>query len=214
MSDTRKYLELPYTLYLRRDKEGDFVAKIEELPGCIAHGKTREEALANLDEAKVLWIEDCLENGYAVPLPSEEEELPSGKWLQRVPRKLHRKLQILSRRENVSFNQCILAILAEAVGERVPKPAEQVQSRQVDPYSHLNVLSAGYNVLFAHSYDTRLPEFQVVDATSVATKTWVCRESLLAHLSGQLPNQFELKPGPKKVVKKDDQKKHASFESC
>src|SRR5580704_15799651 len=99
MSDLEKFRELPYTILLRRDDDGDFVARIEELPGCSAHGKTRQEALENLDQAKELWIQDCLDNGDAVPLPAKEEPLPSGKWLQRVPRKLHRKLQVLSKQE-------------------------------------------------------------------------------------------------------------------
>ena len=95
MSDLKKYLELPYTTTLRRDTDGDFVARVEELPGCSADGKTPQEAIENLDEAKSLWIQDCLEHGNPVPLPAQEAALPSGKWLQRVPRKLHLKLQKL-----------------------------------------------------------------------------------------------------------------------
>jgi antitoxin HicB len=126
MSELSKYLALPYTLKLRRDSEGDFVGHIEELPGCSAHSKTLQEALGNLEGAKTLWVEDCLENGDPVPLPEAEVELPSGKWLQRVPRNLHRKLQVLSRKEGVSFNQCITALLAEAVGERGAAKTEPV----------------------------------------------------------------------------------------
>jgi antitoxin HicB len=126
MSELSKYLALPYTTKLRRDSEGDFVGHIEELPGCSAHGKTPQEALENLEEAKTLWMEDCLKNGDPVPLPEAEPELPSGKWLQRVPRKLHRKLQVLSREDGVSFNQYITALLAEAVGERAAAKTEPV----------------------------------------------------------------------------------------
>jgi predicted RNase H-like HicB family nuclease len=205
MSDLKDYLELAYTVLLRKDTDGDFVAKIEELPGCAAHGKTREEALANLDEAKMLWIQDCLENGDTVP-PPEEGELPSGKWLQRVPRKLHRKLQLLSRREGVSLNQYVLAVLAEAVGEGMARSVEQPPWYSTENYGTL----PGYFV--SSTYELVPPEFQVLDVTSVKTRS--SREELLkglAHLSGQLPDRIELKS---KVNKKDDDKKHSGFQVC
>jgi antitoxin HicB len=86
------YLGLPYTVIMRADQEGDFVARVDELPGCSTHGKTHAEALEALEETKRLWITDCLENHDPVPEPAIEVGLPSGKWLQRVPRSLHRKL--------------------------------------------------------------------------------------------------------------------------
>ena len=206
MSDLKTYLELPYTVLLRQDHEGDFVAKIDELPGCAAHGKTCEEALANLDEAKALWIEDCLENGDTVPSPTEEAALPSGKWLQRVPRQLHRKLQILSRREGVSFNQYVLAILAEAVGERTTRPFEQ------NPWQHSEMIHNTFAEYFVTSRYEPLPtEFQVLDVTTVSTKSSGA-ELLkgLAHLSGQLPDKFEFTS----KAKKDNDKKNTGFEIC
>jgi antitoxin HicB len=204
MSELKTYLELPYTVLLRRDNEGDFVAKIDELPGCAANGKTREEALANLDEAKALWIVDCLENGDPVPQPADEEALPSGKWLQRVPRKLHRKLQVLSRKEGVSFNQYVLAILAEAVGERVATRFEQPAIyREVRPYSF------GFAEYFLESNPELMPgDFQLVD-TSFSAKHGSSPALLesLARLSAQLPDKIELS----KAIK-DEDKRHTSFQ--
>ena len=113
-----EYLELPYTVTLRRDEEGDWVARVQELEGCTAHGATKAEALENLEEAQRAWIEDAIEAGDGVPEPLEEMPLPSGKWLQRVPRSLHKKLAEFARRENVSLNQLVTSILAEAVGGR------------------------------------------------------------------------------------------------
>ena len=118
MNDVQYYLELPYTTFLRRDEDGDIIAKVAELPGCSAHGKTDAEALASLAEAKELWIKDCLESGDPVPEPFDDKELPSGKWVQRVPRSLHKKLVDRAKRENVSLNQLITSILAEAIGTR------------------------------------------------------------------------------------------------
>jgi antitoxin HicB len=113
------YLALPYTIVLRRDiKDEIVVARVEELPGCSAHGDTELEALSNLRDNMQAWIEDCLESGDAVPEPAENIELPSGKWLQRVPRSLHLKLIRLAKDEGVSLNQFITAVLAEAAGEK------------------------------------------------------------------------------------------------
>ena len=49
------------------------------------------------------------------------EKLPSGKWLQRAPRTLHRDLIRLAERERVSLNQLVTSLLSEAVGARRPK---------------------------------------------------------------------------------------------
>jgi predicted RNase H-like HicB family nuclease len=118
MSKTLKeYLSLPYAIILRRDKRDEvFVARVEELPGCSAHGDTEQEALSNLRDNMEVWIGDCIDSGDAVPEPTEELGLPSGKWLQRVPRSLHLKLIRLAKQEGVSLNQLVTSALAEVVG--------------------------------------------------------------------------------------------------
>ena len=40
-----------------------------ELPGCMAHGDTPQEALAQAQEAMALWIETAIEFGDPVPEP-------------------------------------------------------------------------------------------------------------------------------------------------
>ena len=109
---------LPYGILLRKDEEGDWVARISELPGCTAHGNTQAEALKNLDEVMEVWLEDALISGAAIPGPHVDQRLPSGKWLQRVPRSLHKALVELAEREEVSLNQLVTSMLAEAVGRR------------------------------------------------------------------------------------------------
>ena len=112
------YRSLPYGIVLRKDEEGDWVARIKELPGCTAHGATQIEALNNLDEVMDTWLEDALASGAAIPEPRIAEKLPSGKWLQRVPRSLHKKLVEMADREEVSLNQLVTSALSEAVGRR------------------------------------------------------------------------------------------------
>ncbi len=44
-------------------EDGYFVVEVPSLPGCISQGKTREEALANIEEAISLYIEVLEERG-------------------------------------------------------------------------------------------------------------------------------------------------------
>jgi len=49
-----------------------FVAEVPELPGCMAHGNTQQEALSNANEAIQLWIDTAEEFGDPVPQPKEQ----------------------------------------------------------------------------------------------------------------------------------------------
>jgi predicted RNase H-like HicB family nuclease len=46
-----------------------FVAEVPELPGCMAHGKTPEKALRNVNQAIELWIDTAKEFGDSIPAP-------------------------------------------------------------------------------------------------------------------------------------------------
>ncbi len=46
-----------------------FVAEVPELPGCMAHGATQEEALANAKTAAQLWLDTAMEFGDTIPEP-------------------------------------------------------------------------------------------------------------------------------------------------
>jgi len=132
------YMALPYTTVLRRDDEGDVVAHIEELPGCVAHGEDSHEALAILEEFKQAWIERCIAAGNPVPEPQIEEPLPSGKWLQRVPRTLHKKLARIAKREDVSLNQLVTSMLSEAVAVKTWEEAMKRCKVQFSEYELSN----------------------------------------------------------------------------
>lgn len=42
---------------IEQDEAGYFVAEVPALPGCLSQGKTHAEALANVKEAIVGWLE-------------------------------------------------------------------------------------------------------------------------------------------------------------
>ncbi|HEX6797152.1 MAG TPA: type II toxin-antitoxin system HicB family antitoxin [Ktedonobacterales bacterium] len=46
-----------------------YIARVPELPSCMEHGHTYEEALANAQDAMRLWIETAREDGEPVPVP-------------------------------------------------------------------------------------------------------------------------------------------------
>lgn len=65
----QEYLALPYTIILKKDEDGDVVARVQELPGCSTHGSTYYEALSNILEVMELWISTALEHNHKVPVP-------------------------------------------------------------------------------------------------------------------------------------------------
>jgi predicted RNase H-like HicB family nuclease len=46
-----------------------FIAEVPELPGCMAHGSTPEDALKNAKEAIRLWLDTAKEFGDPIPEP-------------------------------------------------------------------------------------------------------------------------------------------------
>ena len=105
------YLNLQYPVTLYPDQEGGYVAQIKDLPGCLTQGETLDEAIANIQEARELWIETAYEAGDEIPLPSTDDTY-SGKLLLRMPKSLHRRLAEKADRENVSLNQYIVSVLS------------------------------------------------------------------------------------------------------
>jgi len=51
------------------DDDAAFVAEVPELPGCMAHGVSRQDALANIDDAIALWFDTAREFGRPIPEP-------------------------------------------------------------------------------------------------------------------------------------------------
>jgi antitoxin HicB len=64
-----QYLGLEYPALLVAEPEGGYTAFHPDLKGCVAVGETREEALANLEEARRLWLETAHEHGDEIPSP-------------------------------------------------------------------------------------------------------------------------------------------------
>jgi len=57
------------------DEDQAFIADVPELPGCMAHGDSHEQALAEVKQALALWIEAAQASGRAVPQARESRLL-------------------------------------------------------------------------------------------------------------------------------------------
>ena len=61
---------LKYEIILYWSKEDDaFLAEVPELAGCMADGKTYQEALANAEVVMEQWIQTARETGRPIPEP-------------------------------------------------------------------------------------------------------------------------------------------------
>lgn len=112
--DLEHYLALPYPVELIREDGGVF-AFHPDLDGCAAQGATVEEALANLDEARRLWIEARIEDGLPIEEPLQSEQF-SGRISLRMSAELHAQLAQIAQRQRVSLNQLMNTVLAEYAG--------------------------------------------------------------------------------------------------
>lgn len=57
-------------LYWSND-DNCFIAEVPELPGCMADGETRQEALKNAEIIISEWIETAIEENKEIPQPKQ-----------------------------------------------------------------------------------------------------------------------------------------------
>jgi predicted RNase H-like HicB family nuclease len=50
-------------------EDAAFIAEVPELPGCMAHGESQDEALRHVQDAMAAWIEVAQEIGRSIPAP-------------------------------------------------------------------------------------------------------------------------------------------------
>jgi len=50
-------------------EDGAFIAEVPELPGCMAHGESQDDALRHVQDAMAAWIEVAQEIGRSIPEP-------------------------------------------------------------------------------------------------------------------------------------------------
>ena len=98
----------------RAEPEDGWTARVEELPGCEAHGATPDEAVRGVETATERWIEEAVANRREVPKPRSAAS-HSGRLMLRMPQTLHAELARAAQLEDVSLNQFITGVLSGAV---------------------------------------------------------------------------------------------------
>jgi predicted RNase H-like HicB family nuclease len=64
---------MKYRVLIAQDEDGAFVAEVPALPGCLSQGRTRSEAVKNVQEAIEAYLESLRAHGEAIPPPIDEE---------------------------------------------------------------------------------------------------------------------------------------------
>ena len=61
-------------ILIEQDEDGIFVAECRSLPGCVSQGKTRNEAIKNIQDAIPGYLESLRKHDEPIP-PSIDEEI-------------------------------------------------------------------------------------------------------------------------------------------
>jgi predicted RNase H-like HicB family nuclease len=65
---------MKYRILIEQDEDSMFVAECPSLPGCVSQGKTRTEAIENIQDAIKGYLESLKKHNEPVP-PAIEEEI-------------------------------------------------------------------------------------------------------------------------------------------
>ena len=66
---------MKFVTTLDRDEDGVWIAECPSIPGCVSQGETREQALANIQEAIALCLEVRAERGLPLTVETRQVEV-------------------------------------------------------------------------------------------------------------------------------------------
>ena len=66
---------MKFYITIDRDEDGVWIAECPAIPGCVSQGKTKEEALANIQEAIQLCLEVRAEQGLPLTIETRQVEV-------------------------------------------------------------------------------------------------------------------------------------------
>ncbi len=115
MKDRAYYKGLHHRMIVDFDAdEGVYFVRFPELPGCMMHGDTPEEAVKLGIAVKDEWIDAACDKGWKVPEPRHAGK-PTGRLTLRVPKSLHERIIERAIDEGISQNQLIVSCLSDKV---------------------------------------------------------------------------------------------------
>jgi len=129
-NELERYEELPCTVIVEQCDDGKgpyWVARIAELPHCLIHADTPEQAIREIQEVKTDWIRSNLARGLRIPEPRPRRY--SGQIRLRISPSLHKLLAYRAETEGMSLNQYMATTLATSVG--VAREQAQLQKKEI-----------------------------------------------------------------------------------
>jgi len=66
---------MKFVTTLDRDEDGVWIVECPSIPGCVSQGETREEALANIQEAIAACLEVRAERGLPLTVETQQVEV-------------------------------------------------------------------------------------------------------------------------------------------
>jgi predicted RNase H-like HicB family nuclease len=66
---------MKFVTTLDRDEDGVWITECPSIPGCVSQGSTREEALANIQEAIAACLEVRAEQGLPLTVETQQVEV-------------------------------------------------------------------------------------------------------------------------------------------
>ena len=99
---------------LSAEEGGGFLATFPDLPGCMADGQTPAEAIDDAKGAFNSWMAAHLADGRVAPKPGGSAA--AGKFVQRISKTMHARLQLRAKTEGVSLNHLVATYIAEGLG--------------------------------------------------------------------------------------------------
>lgn len=104
-----------YPFEVRKTEFDTYFISIADLPGCTTEGESLQEALDQLEDAKITWVAAALKSGKAIPDPSGDEAY-SGKFVARIGKSTHRKIAAAAQRDGVSLNAWVVEAISFRLG--------------------------------------------------------------------------------------------------
>jgi len=66
---------MKFNVTIDRDEDGMWIVECPSIPGCVSQGKTKEEALQNIEEAIRLCLEVRMERGLPLTVETHQVEV-------------------------------------------------------------------------------------------------------------------------------------------
>ena len=98
---------------MKVDEHVFWIAESRDLNGCVGQGDTIEEAIRELENNEVEWLDAAKEYGIDIPEPSVEQPIEySGKFMTRVSPQVHKEAAENAAKQGISLNQYVSTAIA------------------------------------------------------------------------------------------------------